>query len=87
MKLLTVAEAADTFHVSVGTVRALCKTRKLRHERPGLGRGVIRIPEDAIEEYRKSVTIGTTAREGEGQKPPPPRPVMQLNHLRLRGGG
>jgi excisionase family DNA binding protein len=58
LKLLTVAEAAAALNLSVGTVRGLVAKRKIRHERHGLGRGVIRIPWDAVDEYRVSVTIG-----------------------------
>jgi excisionase family DNA binding protein len=58
MRRFSVAEAAKELGVSAGTVYALCAARKLRHERIGLGRGRIRIPEDAIQEYRRSVTVG-----------------------------
>jgi excisionase family DNA binding protein len=56
-RLLTIAEAADTLHLSSSTVRSLCQARKLRHERHGLGRGAIRIPPEAIDEYRAKVTV------------------------------
>ena len=52
-----VKEAADRLHVSVALVYALCAAKKLRHERHGLGRGVIRIPEDALDEYRKGRAV------------------------------
>jgi excisionase family DNA binding protein len=58
MRLYSVGETATQLGVSVGTVYALCAARKLRHERHGVGRGRIRIPEDALDEYRRSVTIG-----------------------------
>jgi excisionase family DNA binding protein len=58
MRSLSVAEAAKELGISAGTVYALCANRKLRHERHGLGRGRIKIPEDALEEYRRSVTVG-----------------------------
>jgi excisionase family DNA binding protein len=82
-RLLTIAEAAEALHLSETTVRSLCKTRKLRHERHGVGRGAIRIPEDAIEEYRASVTVRAA---GQTPAPPPPRPAVTLKHLQLRGG-
>ena len=59
MRLLTVKEAAAQLGVSTGIVYGLCARRFLRHERHGLGRGRIKIPEDALAEYRRSVTVGT----------------------------
>jgi excisionase family DNA binding protein len=56
MKPLTVKQAAETLGLSVATVYQLCAARKIRHERHGLGRGTIRIPPEAIDEYRESVT-------------------------------
>jgi excisionase family DNA binding protein len=57
MRPLTVKETAEKLGLSVATIYQLCAARKLRHERHGLGRGTIKILEDAIEEYRNSVTI------------------------------
>jgi excisionase family DNA binding protein len=57
MRVFSVCEAAEELGVSAGTVYGLCARRKIRHQRIGLGRGTIRIPEDAIEEYRSSVTV------------------------------
>lgn len=57
MRPLTVKAAAEKLGLSIATVYQLCAARKIRHERHGLGRGSIRIPEDAIDEYRESVTI------------------------------
>ncbi len=70
-KMLTVAEAAAVLHVSETTVRALCSARKIRHERHGMGRGKILIPDDALGEYRASVTVRTRV---EREEPPPPAP-------------
>jgi excisionase family DNA binding protein len=80
--LLTIAEAAEVLHLSGNTVRALCSSRKLRHERHGLGRGKILIPEDAIEEYRASATVRAATPTA---APPPDRAAVILKHLRLRG--
>ena len=55
--LLTVKQAASTLGVSAALIYSLCQMKKLRHERHGLRRGVIRIPEDAIEEYRKTRSV------------------------------
>jgi excisionase family DNA binding protein len=76
MKQFSVAEAAKELGVSAGTVYGLCAGKKLRHERIGLGRGRIKIPEDALEEYRRSVTVGT---ERAASLPPTPR--VRLKHL------
>jgi excisionase family DNA binding protein len=61
MKMFSVSEAAKELGVSAGTVYALCARRRIRHERIGVGRGTIRIPADAIEEYRSSVTVSPVA--------------------------
>jgi excisionase family DNA binding protein len=55
--LLTVKQAADALGISLALAYNLCQQKRIRHERHGLRRGVIRIPEDAIDEYRQSVTI------------------------------
>ncbi len=57
MKLLTVRKAAEQLGVSPGLIYGLCARMRLRHERDGLGRGTIKIPEDAIDEFRRSVTV------------------------------
>lgn len=80
MKLLTIREAAEELRLSANTVYALCQAKKLRHERHGLGRGKILVPIDALEEYRRSVTVRAA---GEAT-PPSPRPTrVKLQHLRL----
>jgi excisionase family DNA binding protein len=78
MTLFSVREAAAKLCLSESTVYGLCKRRRLRHERHGLGRGTIRIPEDALQEYRARVTVGV--KEG---TPPPPRPRVKLKNLSL----
>jgi excisionase family DNA binding protein len=75
MNLLTVREAADRLGVSAGLIYGLCARRQLRHERYGLGRGTIKIPEDAIDEFRRSVSVG-----GPDECPPARLPV-KLKHL------
>ena len=54
---LSVREAADKLGVSTALVYALCARKRIRHERHGIGRGRIRITEQALEEYRLAVTI------------------------------
>jgi excisionase family DNA binding protein len=80
MKTFSVSETAAELGVSMGTVYALCSRRLILHERIGLGRGTIRIPEDAIEEYRRSVTVGA---ERATASKPPPVPKPKLKHLSL----
>lgn len=77
-KMLTVAEAALALAVSETTVRGLCARRLLRHERHGLRRGTIRIPEDALAEYREAATVALAA-----SPRPPPVPERKLRHLSL----
>ena len=75
MKMFTVVEAAVALGVSRALVYSLCQQRKIRHERHGLGRGRIVIPEDALEEYRRKQTVLVE----EGKTSPPP-----LQHIILR---
>lgn len=73
--------------VSAGTVYTLCSKRKLRHERHGLGRGRIKIPEDALAEYRRAVTV-ETEREAASLPPAPDNTITGhfeiLDAARLR---
>lgn len=69
MRTLSVREAARELGVSPALVYGLCARRRIRHERHGLGRGKILIPADAIEEYRRRVTVGARAED----LAPPPR--------------
>jgi excisionase family DNA binding protein len=55
--MLTVKDAAQRLAVSEQLIYALCAKQQLRHVRVGLGRGTIRIPEDAIEEYVNARTV------------------------------
>ena len=72
--MLTIKEVAQDLNLSESIVRALCNRRKPRHERHGLGRGVIRIPEDAIEESRRGVTVEVAAETVAVTSRSPPRP-------------
>jgi excisionase family DNA binding protein len=83
MKLLSVGEAAAALGVSVNLVYGLCAARKIRHERHGLGRGRIKIPEDAIVEYRKQQTVEVAAPRA--SVPPPRR--LRLRHLEVSSSG
>ena len=57
MKKYMVKEAAEYLRVSQALVYALLASKRIRHERHGLGRGKILIPEDALDEYRERVTV------------------------------
>ena len=74
MRTFTVAEAARELGVSRNLIYALCQRRKIRHERYGLGRGVIRIAEDALAEYQRSRTVQAAAGAA---------PTLKLKHLTL----
>jgi excisionase family DNA binding protein len=52
----TVKGAAKELGVSPSLIYGLCAAGKIRHERHGLGRGVIRIPKEALDEYRQNCT-------------------------------
>lgn len=54
--MFSVKDAARELGISVSLMYGLIQARKIRHERHGLGRGVIRIPADALQEYRRSCT-------------------------------
>jgi excisionase family DNA binding protein len=70
MQFYTVKEAAKHLGLSPSLVYSLCGRKRLRHERHGLGRGKILIPEDALAEYRRRVTVEVER----GAAPPPPGP-------------
>jgi excisionase family DNA binding protein len=75
--LLTVKGAAERLAISPTLVYSLVAGRKLRFMRIGNGRGRIRIPEEAIEEYLARSTFEPKEPKG----PLPPR--VRLKHLRL----
>ena|SRR5215813_10739583 len=66
----SVAEAAVALGVSRSLAYSLCQRRKIRHERHGAGRGRIVIREDALQEYRASVTVQVEEGEGTATLPP-----------------
>ena len=72
MKMLTAKETAQRLGVSPALVYALCASGKIRHERHGLGRGTIRISEEALAEYRKTC-----------QAEPPRSAVAGLKHIKI----
>jgi excisionase family DNA binding protein len=64
--MLTVKQAAERLGVSPALIYALVSARKIRHERHGLRRGAIRIPEDALDEYRRRCTVDVGEEDGGG---------------------
>jgi excisionase family DNA binding protein len=75
---LTVKEAAARLGVSDKLVYSLCKAGKIVHERHGLGRGTIRITEEALEEYRRQARVElsySTPVPLKHLSPPPSRPT------------
>ena len=77
--MLSVREAAKRLGISPALVYGLCARKRIRHERYGLGRGTIKIPEDALDEYRGRCTVGVE----EESVPPPPKQKITLKHLQL----
>ena len=77
MRLLTVRQAAETLNVSTSLIYALCASKLLRHERHGIGRGKILIPEDALEEYRRTRTVEV------GEAVASNGSALPLKHIRL----
>lgn len=72
VELLNVQQAAERLAVSKGEVYELCRARRIRHHRIGIGnqRGAIRIPEDAIEEFLRQTVVDVVPI----LEPPPPMP-------------
>jgi excisionase family DNA binding protein len=77
MKMFTVAEAAAELGVSPSLVYVLCSRKRIRHQRHGVGRGKIVIPEDALDEYRQRQTVSVEEAAAGGSLPP-------LKHITLR---
>lgn len=65
--------AAPLLYCSPSLVYALCKGKKLRHVRVGLGRGKCLIPESAIAEYLAQQTVAVDQ----------PVPERRFRHVRL----
>ena len=80
---LSVQQAAEELGLSTSSVYALCAAQKLRHLRIGPRGGAIRIPRDALDEYRAACSVG-----GEGVPAPRAAPAVtpppRLRHVRLK---
>lgn len=73
--MLTVKRVAEILNVSQGLVYALCAQGMLEHQRYGLGRGTIRIPDDALAKYQAEAR----------RAPALPRPAKPGNFSHLDG--
>src|SRR5262245_37271272 len=67
MALLAIKEAAQRLGVCPSTIYELCAHRNLTHVRVGVGRGTIRVPEQALQDYIAQVTVQPDVPAG----PPP----------------
>ena len=75
--MLTVKEAAQALGVSRALIYSLIAGKQLGHVRIGNGRGILRIPEEAITAYLERQTV-----EPKGPTPPPAR-SRPLKYLAL----
>jgi len=82
---LTIKEAAAALRISLSLTYQLCKRGKIRCMRHGLGRGTIRIPADAIQEYRQRCTVDAEAESAPPEETPaePPSPREKGKKLEL----
>jgi excisionase family DNA binding protein len=81
MKTYNVNQAAQELQVSPALIYALVATGEIEHERHGLGRGVIRITQAALDEYRQRKT-----RKARRESVPPAeksRKPYEFKHLEL----
>ncbi len=85
MRPLTVKEVAAQLRISLALAYALIARNAIRHERHGRGRGVIRVPPEALEDYRRRCERG--AQTADPPPPPatvtPPRPPRP-RHVRMK---
>lgn len=71
------AQAAERLGCKPGLIYQLVAARKLRHCRLGNGRGILRIPSDAIDEYLNAVMVAPKKDESI------PTTRVKLKHLHL----
>ncbi len=74
MGLLTIKQVADRLQLSVSSVYDLCARRKLAHVRLGVGRGAIRIDEQALDDFIKQATV-------QPEEPVAPQPAMKKTRV------
>ena len=85
MGMLSVKEAAERLNISEATIYALCQQRRLPHVRIGVGRGAIRIEDQALVEFVERARVP----EGDLDLDPPGarmqgKPFRHLDGARLR---
>jgi excisionase family DNA binding protein len=73
---VTVKQAAVRLEISPALIYSLIAAGKLRHFRVGHGRGRLRVPEDAIEEYLGRCTFGVREER-------PVAAMPKLKHIKL----
>jgi excisionase family DNA binding protein len=66
--MLSVHDAAKELGISPSLVYKLCASGKIRHERHGMGRGTIRIPREALDDYRRAAQVLPAPRHTDGLK-------------------
>jgi excisionase family DNA binding protein len=76
-KNYTVREAAGLLGISEQTVYQLCAQKKVRHLRLGIGRGTLRIPASALDEFIAQSTVQAAALAE------PKAQAAKLKHLKL----
>jgi excisionase family DNA binding protein len=83
---LKVSEAAARLNVTAALVYGLCAAGRIEHVRHGLGRGTIRISEEALDRYLAGTVVpaaGPTDPPAHVPAPPAPRrPVSDAEWLR-----
>lgn len=72
IQMLNVYDTAKELGISPSLVYRLCAEGKIRHERHGLRRGTIRIPRDALDEYRRAAEVKSV-----------PQPTGELKRISL----
>lgn len=80
-KPLTVLEAVPLLGLSRAGVYALCKAKKIRHHRVGVGKGKILILPDAIQEYLARATVDSTEGAPEASRPGKHEGLKSFLHL------
>jgi excisionase family DNA binding protein len=80
----SVKEAALQLGVSPSTLYNLIASKRIVHQRIGLKRGRIIITDDALEEFRRSITVRpVVGTDGAAHAAPPPAPRPKLRNLSL----
>lgn len=80
---LTVKQAADRLGVNPSLVYRLIAARLIEYERIGMGRGVIRIREAAIEDYLSRVRSEVLVEPTAVSVPTPVTSTRKLKHLNV----